>query len=259
LRAWLKKAQETRRRELVAAVREAGRCARWRATRASASPPCSCGSGEPSTGGWTRWTGPIGPRGRAGLSRTPRPLEDLVCAGATGTEGHQRPSGSLAPPSSEPTCWPGRGRGAVGAHGRPDSRAARRARCPPAGAPAPAAAGWYLPAVAHGDAELESVDIIEGLYIRGGPHVEVINLLSFHGGVVASWPTSRVTAKTVVDALVEHWRALGLPRTSSSTTMPSSKAASSPRLDRPRDPPLLEPRGDPRLRPAAGARVPSGH
>ena len=41
--------------------------------------------------------------------------------------------------------------------------------------------------------------------------VEVINLLSFHGGVVASWPTSRVTVKTVVDALVEHWRALGLP------------------------------------------------
>jgi hypothetical protein len=29
--------------------------------------------------------------------------------------------------------------------------------------------------------------------------------------VVASWPTSRVTAKIVVDALVEHWRALGLP------------------------------------------------
>src|SRR6266849_2804891 len=64
--------------------------------------------------------------------------------------------------------------------------------------------GWYLPAVARGDAELESVDIIEGLYIRGGLHVEVINLLSLHEGLVASWPVSRVTAKTVVDALVEH-------------------------------------------------------
>ena len=83
--------------------------------------------------------------------------------------------------------------------------ARRRVRRPPP------PRGWYLPAVARGDAELESVDIIEGLYIRGGPHVEVINLLSFHGGVVASWPTSRVTAKTVVDALVEHWRAIGLP------------------------------------------------
>jgi transposase len=83
--------------------------------------------------------------------------------------------------------------------------ARRRVRRPPP------PRGWYLPAVARGDAELESVDIIEGLYIHGGPHVEVINLLSFHGGLVASWPTSRVTAKTVVDALVEHWRALGLP------------------------------------------------
>jgi hypothetical protein len=28
---------------------------------------------------------------------------------------------------------------------------------------------------------------------------------------IASWPTARVTAKTGADALVEHWRALGLP------------------------------------------------
>ena len=39
----------------------------------------------------------------------------------------------------------------------------------------------------------------------------MINLLSLHGGLVASWPMSRVTAKTVVDALVGHWRTIGLP------------------------------------------------
>jgi hypothetical protein len=50
-----------------------------------------------------------------------------------------------------------------------------------------------------------------GSIFAGARTSEVINLLSLHGGVVASWPTSRVTAKTVVDALVEHWRALGLP------------------------------------------------
>ena len=83
--------------------------------------------------------------------------------------------------------------------------ARRRVRRPPP------PRGWYLLAGARGDAELESVDIIERLYIHGGPHVEVINLLSFHGGLVASWPMARVTAKTVVDALVEHWRAFGLP------------------------------------------------
>src|SRR5262249_12584754 len=83
--------------------------------------------------------------------------------------------------------------------------ARRRGRRPPP------PRGWYLPAVARADAELDSVDLIEGLNIRGGSHVEVINVLSLHGGVVASWPTARVTAKTVMDALVEHWRAVGLP------------------------------------------------
>jgi len=72
--------------------------------------------------------------------------------------------------------------------------------------------GWYLPAVAAGQAELDSFDIIEGLVIRGGVHVEVLNAISLHGGLAESWPSGAVTAKTAMDALLAHWRAVGLPQ-----------------------------------------------
>jgi transposase-like protein len=71
--------------------------------------------------------------------------------------------------------------------------------------------GWYLPPVADGRAELDSIDIVEGLVIRGGTHVEVLNGISLHGGLVVSWPHTVITANFVVEALVEHWRAAGLP------------------------------------------------
>ena len=60
-------------------------------------------------------------------------------------------------------------------------------------------------------AELDSFDIVEGLVIKGGPQVEVLNAVSLHGGLVASWPVASVTAKTV-RSLITHWRAFGLPR-----------------------------------------------
>jgi hypothetical protein len=72
--------------------------------------------------------------------------------------------------------------------------------------------GWYLPEVARRSRELDSVDIVEGLVIRGGPQVEVLNGISLHGGLVASWPRGEsITAKFVVECLVEHWRQFGLP------------------------------------------------
>jgi hypothetical protein len=59
---------------------------------------------------------------------------------------------------------------------------------------------------------LDSVDVVEGLVIKGGPQVEVLNGVSLHGGLVASWPRGEsVTAKFVVECLVEHWREFGLP------------------------------------------------
>src|SRR4029077_14276742 len=55
--------------------------------------------------------------------------------------------------------------------------------------------GWYLPDVAQAVAELDSFDIVEGLVIKDGPHVEILNGVSLHGGLVVSWPTlSPVTA-----------------------------------------------------------------
>jgi putative transposase len=72
--------------------------------------------------------------------------------------------------------------------------------------------GWYLPEVAAAKAELDSFDIVEGLVIKDGPEVEVLNGVSLHGGLVVSWPVAApVTATLTVASLTEHWRAVGLP------------------------------------------------
>jgi hypothetical protein len=82
----------------------------------------------------------------------------------------------------------------------------RRTRRPP---PPP---GWHLPEVASKRRELDSFDVVEGLVIKGGPQIEALNGVSLHGGLVGSWPVeASVTAKMVVESLVEHWRAFGLP------------------------------------------------
>ena len=88
-------------------------------------------------------------------------------------------------------------------HGVLDGR--RRVRRPPP------PRGWYLPAVAAAKAELDSFDTIEGLAIRGGPQVAVLTGISLHGGLPATWTAQAVSAKMVVNALVEHWRSVGLP------------------------------------------------
>jgi hypothetical protein len=72
--------------------------------------------------------------------------------------------------------------------------------------------GWHPPEVASKRRELDSFDVVEGLVIKGGPHVEVLNGISLHGGLAVSWPVEAgVTAKVVVESLIEHWRAFGLP------------------------------------------------
>jgi hypothetical protein len=72
--------------------------------------------------------------------------------------------------------------------------------------------GWHLPEVVSKRQELDSFDVVEGLVIKDGPQVEVLNGVSLHGGLAASWPVeASVTAKRVVESLIEHWRAFGLP------------------------------------------------
>ena len=81
----------------------------------------------------------------------------------------------------------------------------RRVRRP---APPP---GWYLPDVASGRAELDSFDFIEGLVIQQGPHVEVLNGVSLHGGLIGSWPGSIFTAAVTMATVLAYWQTVGLP------------------------------------------------
>lgn len=89
-------------------------------------------------------------------------------------------------------------------YGMLDSR--RRTRRPPP------PKGWYLPELAAKNVELDSFDTIEGLAIRGGPHLTILTGISLHGGLIRVWPHRQVSAKSTLDALVEHWREVGLPR-----------------------------------------------
>jgi len=67
--------------------------------------------------------------------------------------------------------------------------------------------------VAAHQAELDSLDLVEGLSIKDGPYLEVLNAVSLHGGLVGSWPREgAATAAWVVATLIEHWRDVGLPR-----------------------------------------------
>ena len=69
----------------------------------------------------------------------------------------------------------------------------RRLRRPP---PPP---GWSRPQVAARCHELDRVEVVAGLVIKGGPQVEVLNAVLLQGGLVASWPgPASVTAKFVV-------------------------------------------------------------
>jgi putative transposase len=152
---------------------------------------------------------PDGPRHPA--NRTPQDLEDLVLSlraelkdtsdlGEFGAAAIRRAlvdSGVTPLPTIRTIGRILERRGAL------DGR--RRVRRP---APPP---GWYLPDVADRRAELDSFDIVEGLVIKGGTPVEVLNGIALHGGLTASWPMGVVTAKAAVEAILEHWRAVGLP------------------------------------------------
>jgi len=75
----------------------------------------------------------------------------------------------------------------------------------------PPPAGWYLPDVAGGSAELDQFDVISGLVIEGGPDVEVLTAISLHGALPGSWPSMAVSAKFVSQAMLEHLSAFGCP------------------------------------------------
>jgi hypothetical protein len=143
--------------------------------------------------------------------RTEAPLEDLVLEarrqlahgdlGAVGAAAirHDLLAGGLARVPSVRTI-----NRILGRRGALDGKKRTRRPAPPG--------GWYLPDLAAGKAELDSVDIVEGLVIKGGPQVEVLNSVSLHSGLVASWPVQApVTTDLTLASLEEHWRSVGLP------------------------------------------------
>jgi hypothetical protein len=88
-------------------------------------------------------------------------------------------------------------------HGAQDGARRQRRPAPPR--------GWYLPAVATGEAELDCFDLIEELKIAEGPLLSVLTGTSLHGGLVDAWPLEQATAKLVFERLIERWRRDGLP------------------------------------------------
>lgn len=72
--------------------------------------------------------------------------------------------------------------------------------------------GWYLPAVAQGKAELDGVDVVEGLRLRSQGRVEVLNLLAVWDGLCESHPAKHIHTPDVREMLERHWRQHGLPR-----------------------------------------------
>jgi transposase-like protein len=88
-------------------------------------------------------------------------------------------------------------------HGALDHRRRVRRPAPPV--------GWYLPACAAQEAELDSWDFVEGLVLAHGPEVETLNVISLHGGYPGASPDRPYTAVRTLDTILEHWRSVGLP------------------------------------------------
>jgi len=88
-------------------------------------------------------------------------------------------------------------------HGALDRRGRIRRPAPPR--------GWYLPDVVTGRCELDSFDTIEGLAIRGGPHLTILTGISLHGGLSAVWPERRISARIALQIILQHWKDVGLP------------------------------------------------
>ena len=71
--------------------------------------------------------------------------------------------------------------------------------------------GWYLPDVAARLTEIDQFDFVGGLTIEGGCVVEVLNVISLHGGLCQSWPDGSYTTELALVALLAHWRKWGMP------------------------------------------------
>jgi hypothetical protein len=88
-------------------------------------------------------------------------------------------------------------------HGALDAVRRMRRSAPPA--------GWYLPEVAAGTAELDAFDVIEDLPLEGGPRLDVLTTRALWGSVCGAWISAVMRARWLCERLETHWRAHGCP------------------------------------------------
>ena len=72
-------------------------------------------------------------------------------------------------------------------HGALDAVRRVRRSAPPA--------GWYLPEVAAGTAELDAFDVIEDLPLEGGPRLDVLTTRALWGSVCGAWISAAISPK----------------------------------------------------------------
>lgn len=88
-------------------------------------------------------------------------------------------------------------------HGALDAVRRVRRSAPPA--------GWYLPDVAAGDAELDAFDVIEDLPLEAGPRLDVFTTRALWGSVCGAWVSAALRARWLCERLETHWRQHGTP------------------------------------------------
>lgn len=72
--------------------------------------------------------------------------------------------------------------------------------------------GWYLPAVAAGQAELDQLDVVEGLHLRGHGPVEVLTGISLWGKLALAHPAlTGWRVESIGPRLRAHWQQWGAP------------------------------------------------
>ena len=89
------------------------------------------------------------------------------------------------------------------AHGALDDVRRVRRAAPPA--------GWYLPDVAAGKAELDAFDVIEDLPLEAGPRLDVLTTRALWGSVCGAWVSAALRARWLCERLETHWRQHGCP------------------------------------------------
>ena len=76
----------------------------------------------------------------------------------------------------------------------------------------PPPVGWYLPSVAAGRAELDQLDVVEGLQLRRLGPVEVLTAISLWGKLALAEPaTTGWRVETITAVLRTHWQQWGRP------------------------------------------------